>query len=229
MPQTMMEVPDAQADARFRHNPFVTGALAVRFYAGMPLVTEGGEAIGTVCVLDRKPRQLDERQRAGLTALSRLTMTLLAARLHEQQLERAVLLADAMHADVAPLAGYSVAIFQVQDFAGQVRRLGERMLERHLGELEQRMQQALRPGSGDSVNRTSQSPDLIAVLHGNDTRAVEAALQQCVQEFVQRSGIPLLSASAAAESAGERIEHVYVRADEALTHAKNAAVAALAA
>jgi len=75
-PTALMEVPDATRDPRFIANPLVTGSLGLRFYAGMPLVTPSGEAIGTVVVLDKKPRELNQRQREGLQALSRLTMTL---------------------------------------------------------------------------------------------------------------------------------------------------------
>jgi PAS domain S-box-containing protein len=70
----VLEVCDAQADARFADNPFVTGAPLVRFYAGAPLVTPDGHALGTVCVLDRAPRTLTAEQLASLRALSRHVM-----------------------------------------------------------------------------------------------------------------------------------------------------------
>ncbi len=62
---------DAQADVRFADNPFVTGAEAVRFYAGAPLVTPDGHVLGTLCVLDRRPRSLTPEQQETLLALSR--------------------------------------------------------------------------------------------------------------------------------------------------------------
>lgn len=64
-------VPDALKDARFAQNPLVTGALAVRFYAGAPLRTRRGHALGTLCVLDREPRELRPGQLAALRALGR--------------------------------------------------------------------------------------------------------------------------------------------------------------
>lgn len=66
----VMEIPDALQDPRFAHNALVRGDLGVRFYAASPLLAPGGHAIGTLCVLDRRPRQLDERQREALRALA---------------------------------------------------------------------------------------------------------------------------------------------------------------
>lgn len=70
----LMEVPDATLDERFRNNPLVTGEPQIRFYAGVPLLAEGGEALGTLCVIDRVPRVLTDEQREGLTTLARQVM-----------------------------------------------------------------------------------------------------------------------------------------------------------
>ncbi|MDC8013540.1 GAF domain-containing protein [Tahibacter sp. BL] len=229
-PAQLMEVADAREDARFAENPLVTGDLSLRFYAGMPLVTEEGAAIGTVCVLDRKPRALDAAQRTGLSALARLTMTLLDARLRQQESERAAIFAEveASHAeaperdDLAQAGGgYAVAIFQVQDLAGHALKLGERTIERRLQDLERELHDALEPGSGDSVNRTSHSSDFIAVLHGDDTRGKERTLRDRVDAFAARHGMAFVAASAAAYGGAERIERVFLRADDELTRIKS--------
>lgn len=55
MGDALLIVPDAREDPRFRKNPLVTGGLRVRFYAGAPLTTSRGFAIGTLCVLDNIP------------------------------------------------------------------------------------------------------------------------------------------------------------------------------
>lgn len=63
-------VPDARADARFADNPLVTGDLNIRFYAGRPLRTAQGHRVGTLCVVDHKPRILTPTQLALLTDLA---------------------------------------------------------------------------------------------------------------------------------------------------------------
>ena len=73
-PGELLEVEDALEDQRFAGNPLVTGDPHIRFYAGMPIVDAAGLALGTLCVIDRKPRVLKQAQRRALKALSRQVM-----------------------------------------------------------------------------------------------------------------------------------------------------------
>ena len=76
----IFEVTDAATDERFKDNPVVTGDLHLRFYAGVPLKTSDNHNVGTLCVIDRKPRRLDETQHAALKALARQIMRLVELR-----------------------------------------------------------------------------------------------------------------------------------------------------
>lgn len=73
-PDQVMVIEDARADPMFRDNPLVTGAPHIRFYAGAPLVNAEGAALGTVCVIDSRPRQFSAAQSEQLRLLSRLVM-----------------------------------------------------------------------------------------------------------------------------------------------------------
>lgn len=79
------EIPDASLDPRFKDNPLVTGEPHIRFYASAPLVSPDGYKLGTLCVIDRKPRLLDLEQRDALKRLSRQVMRLFEERLLTSQ------------------------------------------------------------------------------------------------------------------------------------------------
>ena len=66
----IFEVPDATRDARFADNPLVAGQPDIRFYAGAPIRLTDGSRVGTLCVIDREPRVLDETQREVLRLLA---------------------------------------------------------------------------------------------------------------------------------------------------------------
>lgn len=73
-PDRVMVVPDAQLDERFCKNPLVSGDPFVRFYAGAPLVSPEGHALGTLCVIDHEPRELAPGVGEALQALARLVV-----------------------------------------------------------------------------------------------------------------------------------------------------------
>jgi adenylate cyclase len=82
----ILYVPDLLSDERFNTSPLVTGGLKLRFYCGVPLITQDGYALGTLCVVDFKSRELSFEQREALRRLSRQTMVHLELR--RQLIER---------------------------------------------------------------------------------------------------------------------------------------------
>ncbi|RYZ62918.1 MAG: GAF domain-containing protein, partial [Proteobacteria bacterium] len=76
----IFEVHDAFADERFADNPLTLGQPHVRFYAGATLQASNGEKLGTLCVIDSKPRALSENQQKSLSALADQVMALIEAR-----------------------------------------------------------------------------------------------------------------------------------------------------
>jgi GAF domain-containing protein len=83
-------VPDTLQDTRFRENPMVVGEPHIRFYAGAPLINEDGFALGTLCVLDRQPRELDPEQKEALKSLRQLALKQMELRRNLQLLKDAL-------------------------------------------------------------------------------------------------------------------------------------------
>ncbi|MFC7521515.1 GGDEF domain-containing protein [Xanthomonas populi] len=94
-PDQVMEVGDTHLDARFVDNALVTGEPQIRFYAGAPLLTSDGIALGTLCVLDRIPRRLSVAECNALKALARQVVNTIELR-HAARLVELDALRDAL-------------------------------------------------------------------------------------------------------------------------------------
>lgn len=110
-------IPDTLADDRLRDNPMCYDAPNLRFYAGMCLETDDGLPVGTLCVLDTRPRDLSPRQRKILTVLGRQVM-------RQIELARALRQAAILRQEVDHRAKNSLAIVQSL-LATQARQAGE--------------------------------------------------------------------------------------------------------
>ena len=87
-PGAPMVVTDARRDPRFADNPLVTGEPGIRFYAGAPVVLGDGSAIGTLCVIDRQPREADPAALDMLMALARTAASFIDLRTRLLQSQR---------------------------------------------------------------------------------------------------------------------------------------------
>ena len=124
-----VHVPDASQDPTYQHNPWVTGSLAkVRFYASAPLVTPQGYALGTLCVFDAEPGELDEDQIARLKDLAQVILALFERRrqarinaelLVESEVQRRA--PEKAHTDLADtIAELQRSNVELEQFAGVV-------------------------------------------------------------------------------------------------------------
>jgi two-component system sensor histidine kinase/response regulator len=93
-PSEIFLVPDASLDPRFSDNPLVTGEMKLRSYAGAPLVTTDGFAIGTLCVIDFIPRRLSAEQKESLRALARQAVSQIESRPNRITSQQSILADD---------------------------------------------------------------------------------------------------------------------------------------
>lgn len=112
----ILEVPDATADVRFADNPLVTGATHIRAYAGAPLLTSDGHALGSLCVVDTVARSLTSDQREILERLARQAVLLLELRRVTRELQQQ----SVQLRQLAAVAERTTNAVVMSDAAGQV-------------------------------------------------------------------------------------------------------------
>ncbi len=103
MQNDVLEIKDALKDERFATNPLVTTDPRIRFYAGAPIRTTAGHNLGSLCVLDRVPRELNARQKESLTTLSRIVSNLFKQRRYISELEQMLPEPEVTEAAAPPL------------------------------------------------------------------------------------------------------------------------------
>lgn len=136
----ILAVPDTRTDDRFSDNPFVTGEPHVIFYAGVPLVNFEGFALGTLCVLDYKPRKLSEEQIAGLKALARQVMNLMEMRKIRREHEELVIMLNQRNEDLERFAyvaahDLKTPIVNIMNMGHLFRRMFGQSLDERGGEI----------------------------------------------------------------------------------------------
>jgi GAF domain-containing protein len=112
-------VRDALKDTRFSDNALVTGSPHIRLYAGFPLVNPDGFALGTLCVIDRKPRRLSAEQKTAMQALARQVMALLELRHVSAQMAEALEKVKTLHG-LLPICAWCKRIRDDKGYWSQV-------------------------------------------------------------------------------------------------------------
>jgi signal transduction histidine kinase len=102
-PDELMTVPNTEEDERFKDNPLVINEPHIKFYAGMPLVTDSGFALGTLCVLDNQPGTISEDQIKALKFLSNQVMRLMESNLRRIELEEKQKIIELRNEEIAQI------------------------------------------------------------------------------------------------------------------------------
>ena len=226
-PDRLLEITDALQDPRYVDHLLVTAAPHLRFYAGMPLVTPGGHALGTLCVIDRQARQLTVEQRAGLQALARVTVALFETRRRElgnirQRADRDFVDRSGRGPTPAPaprVCGTAVAIVELDHIAAITSHRGKEAGEAAL----QRLVHVLETGAdpADLVCRHGDNEFLVVLA---DSDGAEHKMQEvCARVARDVGSFPLsVSIGVAIDPDGSAaLEDVFERADAALQQAKS--------
>ena len=121
-------VRDALKDTRFADSALVTRSPHIRFYAGFPLASPEGFALGTLCAIDRKPRQLSAEQKRAMLALARQVMALLEARRLAARMADALEKVKTLHG-LLPICAWCKRIRDDQGYWNQV----EAYVHEHMG------------------------------------------------------------------------------------------------
>lgn len=122
-------VPDATRDPRFSDNPLVAGPAGVRFYAGAPLSAPGGQKIGTLCLIDRRPRELSPQQRTALRDLADLMQGEIGTTAFRASVAKRNPAARRKAARLKVLGAFAAAYLLIGAFTGVSRRAMRRLVD----------------------------------------------------------------------------------------------------
>jgi len=230
----VLVVPDALQDERFANNPLVLGEPGLRFYAGAPLHSPEGHNLGTLCVLDRRPRRLELAQIAQLRQMADLVMRELELRRHsslcpvtgldnrgsffrlgQQELQQA-------REDGRPLSLFN---FDIDDFRQINNRWGHQAGDQVLVDVCRLARRHLRPD--DLFGRIGDEEFAVLMPDCDEQRAVVAAeairadVAAMTGVFSQSDYHPRISGGVTGLAAADRcFADLFYRADQALYLAK---------
>jgi len=238
-PAEPLIVSDTAADPRFADNPLVTGEPKIRFYAGVPLVSPEGAALGTLCIIDREPRELGEREHFILTRLAGCVMTTLELRrvlLRVRQvatldfltgLPNRPALIDALWRAISrcerDAGGFSLLYIDLDGFKAVNDRHGHAIGDAVLCEVASVMQSVVR--AEDFAARLG--GDEFALLVAGDRACAEAAAERImadVDERMRRDGwkVTVSIGAACFDTAPATVDEALAAADALMYRAKSA-------
>ena len=171
-PEEVMIVTDSREDERFQHNPYVTGEPNIVFYAGIPLVSENGFGLGTVCILDTKPRALSTDQLTALTMLSSQVMKLLEIRKTNVHLESVKAELETRNIELLNTA-------KRLELALQAGKLGTYILDIASGKMESSA--LCRQAFDVASDQKFDLPELFALLLPEDLDGMQQSLSQALE------------------------------------------------
>ncbi|MEJ3624736.1 sensor domain-containing diguanylate cyclase [Vibrio vulnificus] len=180
-------VEDASLDARFADNPLVTGEPHIRFYAGVPLTFEHSSCLGTLCIIDSKPRTLNEDERLDLIDLAKMAERELAAT-HSAAIDDLTQISN--RRGFMTLAKKSMAYCEVGDYPYSIAYLdlnGFKPINDRFGH--QEGDRALK-AFADTMKKSFRESDVFARLGGDEfvvfmSGASRSVAQIAIQRFTE--------------------------------------------
>jgi diguanylate cyclase (GGDEF)-like protein len=236
-PDRPMVVDDATQDVRFRENPLVNGPASLRFYAGAPLVNPAGQPLGTLCVMDRRPRRMSTEHRQALAHLAETVVTTLELRRAMNQARGAALsdpltdlgnrraLLDALTLTVARHAAsgvpFTLLYLDLDGFKRVNDQQGHATGDRVLRQVAEVMRGGL-PAGGCAARLGG---DEFAMLFTDDRpEAVAERLRQALETAMSWQGWAVTASIGAVtvNDAGFGVDEVLAAADASMYRAKGA-------
>ncbi|MES2823203.1 MAG: GAF domain-containing sensor histidine kinase [Pseudomonadota bacterium] len=181
-PDEVLVIEDATKDNRFSDNDLVLGPPHIRFYAGAPLVTDEGLALGTLCVIDYKPRQLNSGQLDSLKALARQVMQLLRLKKTHDVMQQYSVRMQAL-ADAVPIF------------------IGELNAQQRYTFVNKKYQDWLGIDADDMIDKAP-----MELLAGDIAKKITAAIALCLQGEIVNIEVILASGTVLAMSYLPRVE-----------------------
>ena len=244
-PNEPLVVADLLADERFADNPLVVDGPRIRFYAGAPILDPGQHALGTVAVIDTRPRTFTAAQRSTLMDLSALAMTALHARRRARELERLAMtdhltgvanrakcelvLANELRQAALSKRPFSVLLMDLDGFKEVNDTFGHAAGDEVLREVARRLSAVVR--YGDTLSRLGGDEFVLIIREGGDepAAAIAARIRNSLHAPIELPNGSLVNVTisvgvASCTDGASSADELLAQADRRLYHAKHGPV-----